>query len=197
MEGNEPGWRGRRADHWMIQAGLRYEDGREEDDSDDPEGLGDADDEWMVMSEVRRGFGPDWRNWLAARVMAGGGDLGAIGVVAGGHRFCGSPDGDGIELIPFAAFATSDFINRDFGVTRSQSENSGFPATDLDGGFRSVGISAIGRWSGGRRWQVGIEAGCGRYSEDISDSPIARDDYEAEAGFTVLYRFGSAVRPGG
>jgi outer membrane scaffolding protein for murein synthesis (MipA/OmpV family) len=68
------------------------------------------------------------------------------------------------------------------------------PVTDLDGGFRSVGISAIGRWSMGRRWQFGFEAGYERYSDDISDSPIAQEDYEAEAGVNVLYRFGSAIR---
>ena len=66
--------------------------------------------------------------------------------------------------------------------------------TDLDGGFRSVGISAVGRWSIRDRWQLTAEAGCERYSDDISDSPIAQDNYEAEAGLGLTYRFGSAVR---
>lgn len=193
LEGNELGWRGLRAERWLLQTGLRFEGGRDEDDADELEGLGDTDDELMAMGELRRGFGPAWRNWLAARLMAGDGDIGAIGIVAAGHRFGSRPGGDGVEVFAFTTFATADFINRDFGVTRSQSENSGLPETDLDGGFRSVGVTIVGRWSIGPRWQATVEAGFERYSDDIADSPIAQDDYEAEAGVTLTWRFGSAV----
>ncbi|MGD9258459.1 MAG: MipA/OmpV family protein, partial [Gammaproteobacteria bacterium] len=143
---------------------------------------------------IRRGFGIDWKQWVAGRLMAGDGDIGAIGILAAGHRFGQRSDGDGIEVFVFSTFATSDFINRDFGVTAEQSQNSGLPVTDLDGGFRSVGISAIGRWSIRERWQLTVEAGYERYSDDISDSPIAQASYEAEAGLGLTYRFGSAVR---
>jgi outer membrane scaffolding protein for murein synthesis (MipA/OmpV family) len=193
LEGNELGWRGLRAQRWLLQTGLRFEGGRDEDDADELEGLGDTDDELMAMGELRRGFGPDWRNWLAARLMAGDGDIGAIGILAAGHRFVGDRRGDGIEVFAFTTFATSDFINRDFGVTASQSENSGLEETDLDGGFRSVGVTAIGRWSFRERWQLGVEAGFERYSNDIADSPIAQDDYEVEVGVSLTWRFGSAV----
>jgi outer membrane scaffolding protein for murein synthesis (MipA/OmpV family) len=78
-------------------------------------------------------------------------------------------------------------------VTASQSENSGLEETDLEGGFRSVGVTAIGRWSFRERWQLGVEAGFERYSNDIADSPIAQDDYEVEVGVSLTWRFGSAV----
>ena len=194
LEGNELGWRTLRAEHWLVQTGLRYEGGRDEDDADELEGLGDTDDELMAMAEIRRGFGSDWKQWVAGRLMAGDGDIGAIGILAAGHRFGQRSDGDGIEVFVFSTFATSDFINRDFGVTAEQSQNSGLPVTDLDGGFRSVGISAIGRWTIRERWQLTAEAGYERYSDDISDSPIAQASYEAEAGLGLTYRFGSAVR---
>ncbi len=193
LEGNELGWRGLRDGRWLLQTGLRFEGGRDEDDADELEGLGDTDDELMAMGELRRGFGPAWRNWLAARLMAGDSDIGALGILAAGHRFDGEARGDGIEVFAFTTFATSDFINRDFGVSAEQSENSGLAETDLDGGFRSVGVTAVGRWSLGERWQLAVEAGFERYSNDIADSPIAQDDYEVEAGITLAWRFGSAV----
>jgi outer membrane scaffolding protein for murein synthesis (MipA/OmpV family) len=193
LEGNELGWRTRPADAWLFQTGLRFEGGRDEDDADELEGMGDTDDELMGMVEIRRSFGRDWKNWLAARAMAGDGDIGAIGILAAGHRFDGVSLGDGLEVFAFATAATADFINRDFGVTPGQSEASGYPVTDLDGGFRSIGVTAVGRWNVGTRWQVTAQAGYERYSDDISDSPIARDDDEVEVGVALTWRFGSAV----
>ena len=193
LEGNELGWRSLRAGRWLIQAGLRYEEGRDEDDADELEGLGDTDDELMAMAELRRGFGDAWKNWLAGRVMAGDGDIGAIGILAAGHRFDAAWLGDGLDVFAFTTLATADFINRDFGVTPGQSATSGYPVTDLDGGFRSVGVSAVARWHLGPRWQLSAQAGYERYSDDISDSPIARDDYELELGMTLVWRFGPGV----
>jgi outer membrane scaffolding protein for murein synthesis (MipA/OmpV family) len=190
LEANELGWRSLQGDRWMIQTGLRYEEGRDEDDADELEGLGDTDDELMAMGEIRRSFGPSWKNWAAARAMAGDSDIGAIGILAAGHRLDAPFLGDGLDVFAFTTFATADFINRDFGVTASQSASSGLPVTDLDGGFRSVGVSAIARWQPGARWQVTAEAGYERYSDDIADSPIARDDYEIEVGVGVTWRFG-------
>ena len=38
----------------------------------------------------------DWKQWVAGRLMAGDGDIGAIGILAAGHRFGRRSDGDGI-----------------------------------------------------------------------------------------------------
>ena len=188
LEGPELGWRSRVRDVWLVQAGLRLEGDREESEAPELAGLGDTDEELMAMIEVRRGLGSSWRNWLGARVMAGGSDIGTLGVLAAGHHF-GEDDGQGIEVLGFTTFGSADFINRDFGVTPQQSVTSGLPATDIDGGYRSVGISAIGRWFWRERWQLRAEVGYEKYDGDIADSPIARDDYEAEVGLSALYRF--------
>lgn len=191
VEGQEVGWRRAYDSLWMLQAGLRFEGGREESDAPALAGLGDVDDELMGMAEVRRALGRSWKNWAAARVMAGGSDIGTLGILAAGHTFAGSRPGMGIDVFAFATFASSAFINRDFGVTPEQSANTGLPVTDLDGGYRSVGIQAVGRWRFGtrERWQLQAEAGYERYNSDIADSPIAIDDYEAEVGLSLLYRF--------
>ena len=189
LEGQELGWRGRVDDLWLVQAGLRFEGGREESESPALAGLGDVDDELVGMVEVRRALGGNWSNWAAGRLMAGGSDIGLLGVAAVGHTFAAGDPGMGVDLFAFVTFASSEFVNRDFGITAQQSENSGLPETSLDGGYRSVGVQAVGRWRFGERWQLQFEAGYEKYNSDISDSPIALDDYEAEVGVNLLYRF--------
>ena len=141
------------------------------------------------MLELRRGLGSSWSNWAAARLMAGGSDIGVLGVFALGHTFAAERAGTGIDLFAFVTLSSSEFVNRDFGITEEQSQSSGLAATLLDGGYRSAGIQAIGRWRFGDRWQLQAEAGYEKYNSDIGDSPIALDDYEAEIGVALLYRF--------
>ncbi len=189
LEGAELGWRARVRQQWLVQAGLRLEGGREEDEGPELAGLGDTDDELTAMLEVRRGFGDDWSNWLAARLMAGGNDIGTLGVLAAGHTFGANAGGTGLDVFAFATFGTADFLNRDFGVNAEQSAGSGLSLTELDGGYRSIGVTAVGRWAFRDNWQVQFEAGYERYNSDIAASPITLDDYEAEVGLSVLYLF--------
>ena len=189
LEGQELGWRSRIDDRWLVQAGLRFEGGREASEAPELEGLGDVDDELVGMVEVRRALGRDWSNWAAARLMAGGSDIGVLGVGAVGHTFAATTQGGGLDVFAFVTFGSSAFVERDFGISAEQSASSGLPETSLDGGYRSVGIQAVGRWTFGERWQVQAEAGYERYNSDIADSPIALDDFEAEVGAHLLYRF--------
>lgn len=189
LEGFEAGWRARVAQDWLVQVNARWEGGREADDSDDGnlDGLEETDDVLVGVVEVRRGLGDDWRGWIGGRVMAGGSDFGTLGVLAGGYRFGQASDGTGSEAFVFTTFGDGDFLERDFGVTPAESAASGLPATDLDGGFRSVGLNLVHRRDLGRNWQLVGTAGVELYSSDVRKSPIAREDYEAELGLTLLF----------
>ncbi|MDY6990070.1 MAG: MipA/OmpV family protein [Thermodesulfobacteriota bacterium] len=190
-EGMELGWRSRMADLWLLQVAARYESGREADDSDDGrlDGLDDQDDELVGVVEIRWSPDSEWRNWLAGRIMAGRSDIGVLGVLAAGHRFGSESDGTGTEVFVFSTFADSDFINRDFGVTAHESFASGLAQTDMDGGYRSTGITLIDRRYLSDHIHIISEAGIELYSSDIQDSPIAREDYEMEVGLSVVYHF--------
>jgi outer membrane scaffolding protein for murein synthesis (MipA/OmpV family) len=194
-EGYELGWRGRFFDDLFVQAGGRYESGREADDSDQGrlDGLEDRDDHFVGFGEFRYGLW-DWRAWLGGRVMAGQSDFGVLGVVAGGYRFGDSRDGTGTELFVYSTFGTSAFLNKDFGVTAGESITSGLEPTSLDGGYRSTGVTLIHRSNLTPRYRFGqlqllISAGVEFYADDIQDSPIARKDYEAERGVAFLWVF--------
>lgn len=190
-EGIELGWRGRVADQWLLQGGARYESGLEPDDSDDGrlDGIGERDSHVVGFFEARRGFGEDWRHWIGGRLMGGPSDFGWLGVLAGGHRFGDRLDGTGTEVFAFATFGTSDFINKDFGVTAADSEASGLPETDLDGGYRSVGFTLIDRRYLAEHLQLITQLGAELYSSDIQDSPIAREDFEYEVGVSLVWHF--------
>lgn len=190
-EGIELGWRGRLAERWLVQLAGRYEMGRESDDSDRGrlDGLEDQDDELVGVAEVRWAFSDTWRNWIGVRLMGGNSDFGWLGVLAAGHRFGSQVDGTGTEAFVFGTFGNSDFINRDFGVTAAESVTSGLPETDLDGGYRSVGLTLIDRRYLIDHLQIISQAGIELYSSDIQDSPIARQDYEVELSLSVVYHF--------
>ncbi len=190
-EGIELGWRGRRADDWLLQGGIRYESGLEADDSDDGrlDGLPDRDSHTVGFFEARRAIGANWRNWIGGRVMGGDSDFGWLGVIAAGHRFGARRDGSGTELFAFVTVGNDEFINKDFGISASDSAASGLEAIDLDGGYRSSGITLIHRRDLGDSLHLLGQAGVELYSDDIRDSAIAREDFEAETGISLIWVF--------
>jgi outer membrane protein len=191
-EGFELGWRGRLADVWLVQAGVRNEGGLEPDDSSDGnlDGIKPRDSHVVGFLEVRRGIGNDWRNWVAARVMGGPSDFGVLGVIAAGHRFGQQIDGTGTEIYGFLTFGTDKFINKDFGVTAADAASSGLRQTALSGGYRSTGIQLVHRRHVTERLHAIGQIGVERYSSEIGKSPIARKDYEFEVSLALVWRFG-------
>jgi outer membrane scaffolding protein for murein synthesis (MipA/OmpV family) len=61
--------------------------------------------------------------------------------------------------------------------------------TDLDGGWRSVGLNLIDRRYLTKHIQIIAQGGVELYSSDIQESPIAREDYEIELGISAVYQF--------
>ena len=190
-EGMELGWRGRLADVWLVQAGIRNEGGLEPDDSEDGnlDGILPRDSHVVGFLEVRRAVGDDWRNWVAARLMGGPSDFGVLGVLAAGRRFGDQLDGTGTELYGFMTFGTDKFINKDFGVTAADAVGSGLPVTTLSGGYRSTGVQLVHRRHLTRKLHAIAQAGVEFYSSDIGDSPIARSDTEFELSLALVWRF--------
>ncbi|MDC8832483.1 MipA/OmpV family protein [Alteromonas gilva] len=183
------GWRGRYDDKWLLEALLGFEEGREEDDSDDGhlDGLGEQDEGFELVLQGRRAFTADWRYWLVGRIVTGGdGNLGLFGV---GRRFGEQNDGTGHEVNLVAVFHDSEYANKGFGINATQSAASGLAATTLSGGLRSVGIDYSFRRYINANWQVYGEALFEYYSSEVRDSPIARSDYETEVGLGVIYVF--------
>lgn len=187
--GESLGWRGLRANTWLLEAAVGFDEGRKESDSDDGRlnGLGDTDEKVELVLQARYALAADWRYWLVGRVVTGrNGQLGLFGV---GRRFGERLDGSGSELNAVAVFHSSKFANKDFGITAQQSAASGLAQTRMSGGLRSFGLNYVYRHDINRNWQIFGEALYERFSGDVRDSPIARSSYEAEVGIGFLYRF--------
>jgi MipA family protein len=187
--GETLGWRGLRANTWLLEAAVGFDEGRKESDSKDGRltGLGDSDESANLVLQARRALDADWRYWLVGRVVTGrGGNLGLFGI---GRRFGDKLDGSGSEISVVAVFHDSKFANKDFGINAQQSIASGLNQTKLSGGFRSIGLNYVYRHNIDNNWQIFGEAVYERFSSDIKASPIARSSYEAEVGVGFLYRF--------
>ena len=190
-EGVELGWRGLVSTDWLVQAGVRYESGLEADDSDDGnlDGLPDRDSHVVGFLEGRYQLNGNWRNWIGGRIMGGDSDFGWLGVIAAGHRFGSATDGTGTEVFVFSTFGNADFINKDFGISAADSAASGLTEIDLDGGYRSTGITLVHRRDLTENLHLIGQVGVELYSSDIQDSDIAREDFEGEIGLSAVWVF--------
>jgi outer membrane protein len=190
-EGTKLGVRGLATKRLLVEGGARYEAGLDPDDSDDGrlDGIETRDSHIVGFLEARYALDENWRNWLGALTLAGESDFGVLGVLAAGHRFGDSTDGSGPEVYAFSTFGNGHFINKDFGVPRSDALTSGLEETDLSGGYRSTGIQGIYRHIFNEDFQLIASSGIEFYSGAINDSPIARQDFEIEASLTALYTF--------
>jgi outer membrane protein len=190
-EGTELGWRGRLAEQWLLQAGVRDEAGLEPEDSRDGylDGLAERDSHVVGFLEVRRGLGSDWRNWVGARLMGGPSAFGTLGVLAAGHRFGTQTDGSGTEVYGFVTFGDDAFLDKDFGITPMDARSSGLPSYRLDGGYRSTGLQLVHRRDLSSRIHAIAQAGVERYSGAIADSPIARKAFEFELSLALVWKF--------
>jgi outer membrane scaffolding protein for murein synthesis (MipA/OmpV family) len=187
--GEALGWRGLRSDTWLFEATVSFDEGREESDSDDGRlnGLGSTGEGTEFVLQARRAFDEDWRYWLDGRVVTG--DNGLLGIFGAGRRFGEKSDGTGSELSIVAVLNDSERANRDFGIDAGQSAASGLAATNLSGGFRSIGLNYTYRNYINENWQIFGEVLYEHFGSDIRRSPIARSNYEAEAGIGFLYVF--------
>ncbi|WP_232365147.1 MipA/OmpV family protein [Salinimonas marina] len=187
--GEALGWRGLRSANWLFDAALAFDEGREESDSDEAHlnGLGDAEEGFEVVLQVRRAFNDDWRYWLDARIITGeDGNLGLFGM---GYRFGKQRNGTGSEIAIAVVFHDSDYANHDFGIDAAQAAASGLVEIQLSGGFRSVGFNYNYRNYINQNWQFFGEIVYEHYGSEIQDSPIARKNYEAEVGVGFIYVF--------
>ena len=187
--GEAIGWRTLVKDSWLFQASLGYEEGREESDSEDGrlDGLGESSSGGVVLLEVRHALGEDWRYFLDGRILAG--EIGTLGIFGAGTCLGCQPNGTGWEIGAVATFHDGELANRDFGVNVQQSIDSGLPETDVDSGYRSLGVNVNYRHYLNENWQIFGEALYERYGSDVTDSPIARNKYEAEIGIGLIYVF--------
>lgn len=187
--GEAIGWRGLVTESLLLQASIGYEEGREEGDSEEGwlNGLGESSSGGEVLLQMRYDLSEDWRYYLDGRIATGA--IGNLGIFGVGTCLGCKPNGTGWEIGAVVTFHDDELANRDFGVTPQQASDSGIAPTELDTGYRSFGVDVNYRYYFNDSWQLFGEALYERFGSDVSKSPIARNNYEAEIGVGVIYVF--------
>lgn len=187
--GETLGWRGLRAQRWLLEAAVGFDEGRQEKDSKKGrlKGLGDTAEGSVVVLQSRYALDANWRYWLLGRVVSG--RSGNLGLFGAGRRFGERSDGTGSEVNVVAVYHDGKVARRDFGISAQQSLASGLNPTPMGGGLRSFGVNYAYRYNIDKHWQIFGEALYERFSRKVQTSPIARSSFEGEVGVGLLYRF--------
>lgn len=172
----------------LVSTGITYEFGREEDDSDDLDGMGDIDDSISATLDVRGLLGPLMVYATGYRDMSGA-DLGTRGEV--GLELSVEPVEQVLEFALGLSFAYADDEATDtvFGVDALQSARSGYDRFDPDAGFYQMELGLEAEYFFTRNWSIGVEVEYTRLLGDAADSPLTRDRNGYELSIGPRYTF--------
>jgi outer membrane scaffolding protein for murein synthesis (MipA/OmpV family) len=169
---------------------LSWTSGRDEDDNDTLDGLGDVDSSTELGGFISYRIKP-WRFKLEARQDVNSGHEGALVEVSAGTTLPFQ------KPLVFAALGTTwasdDYMESFFGIDSKQSADSGHKKYKAESGIKDVNISLTAGYPITNRWRLGGKIEYKRLVGDAADSPITDDENQFLAGFGLSYHFGSKV----
>ena len=176
-----------RSEHLRLGARLGYNGGRDEDDDDALDGLGDVDAavEAGIFGALSYGavsLSADLRQDIAD------GHEGLLGRAALTYRAALGEDLAG-TLGPSVTWADDAYMESFFGVDADQSAASGLPRFDAGSGIKSYALAGSLRYALTTDWAVTAIARYARLAGDAADSPIVQDEDQFFSGVTIAYRF--------
>ena len=172
-----------------LRFGLaaNYRFGRDENDSDNLEGLGDVDGGMTANAFVKWELG-DWEleSKVSKQVMSANTGY-EVGVEAG-YTF--RPNRK-LFLKPSAGvtWVDGEYMGSFFGVNAEQSANSGLPEYDPDAGIQSVDAGILAIYLMNKRWSVQSFVNYSRLVGDAEDSPIVEEENQFTAAVGIAYTF--------
>jgi outer membrane protein len=168
---------------------IGYRFGRDEDDADRLEGLGDVDGGLIVGGYAGYRFGVVMP-YVSYHHQVTGDDTGGIARLGIETRL---PVGDRFDVVAVAGttWADGDYMQSYFGVTQTQNANSAanLSVYDIDSGFKDVFLGVAASVPLGDRWSLKL---AGRYAHllgDAADSPIVEAESQWSGGVGLTYRF--------
>lgn len=175
-----------RHDGFALAAKVGYEGGRDEDDADRLDGLGDIDFAATVGAKASY-------NWNGFEIYASidqtiNGSESLIGTFGAEYQAPVTERlilGAGVE----AVVANDKHMESYFGVTAAQSARSGLSEYKAEAGLKRVNVSASAIYMMSENWLVRGEAGLGILTGDAADSPITEEKLQPSASLFVGYKF--------
>jgi outer membrane scaffolding protein for murein synthesis (MipA/OmpV family) len=167
---------------------LSWTSGRDEDDHDKLEGLGDVDGSLEAGGFVSYRNNP-FRFRMEARQDIGSGHEGALVALSAGTTLPLK------QPLVFAALGTTwasdDYMESFFGINAKQSMDSGLKTHKAEAGIKDVSASLTAGYSITDRWRLGCKLEYKRLLGDAADSPIVVDKDQFLVGFSFSYHIGS------
>ena len=175
----------RPGDKLQIGPLLRYQFGRDQDDSTDLLGMGDIDGGVEAGGFVTYGIGPFSAGLTIFQDVSGSHD-GLTARVSAGHRL---PLGPKFTLRSeiSTTWADSDYTETFFGVTAAQSARSGMRQYRPGSGVKDAGLTLDLDYKLTDNWGVTGRLGYKRLLGDSADSPLVKDRGAANQFSTGLF----------
>lgn len=175
-----------RHDGFALAAKVGYEGGRDDDDADRLEGLGDIDFAATVGAKASY-------NWNGFEIYASvdqtiNGSESLIGTFGAEYQAPVTERlilGAGVE----AVVANDKHMESYFGVTAAQSARSGLSEYKAEAGLKRVNVSASAIYMLSENWLVRGEASLGILTGDAADSPITEEKLQPSTSLFVGYKF--------
>ena len=171
---------------FALAAKVGYEVGRDEDDADRLDGLGDIDFAATVGAKASY----TWKGFeiYAELDQTIDGSESLIGTV--GAEFQAPVTerlilGAGVE----AVFANDKHMEAYFGVNAAQSARSGLREYEAEAGLKRVNVSASATYMLTENWLIRGEAGIGFLTGDAADSPVVEEELQPSTSLFVGYKF--------
>lgn len=172
-------------DNLSFRLSAHYDGGRDEDDSDDLEGMGDIDGGILLGGTMAYQLGMvELYGTLEQTIGEGDGLQAVAGAVVTQRR--------GAFLLSAGASATwanGEYMNTYFGVTPAQSERSGLARHDAGAGLKRVDAEVFATYLMTEHWALRSQLGLGYLVGDAGDSPIVQDRLQPNAMMILAYRF--------
>jgi outer membrane scaffolding protein for murein synthesis (MipA/OmpV family) len=172
----------------LIGAGIAYEDGRDEKDSEYLRGLGDIGRSFHATATARALLGPLVAYGVGYQDISGQ-DLGARAEF--GIEFEVEPIDDifSIAIATELRFADSTAMQTVFGINDQQAAGSGYNTYSPSGGFYQVGVGIEASYYFTEHWSIEFGTDYNYLMGDAASSPIVRQKGAFSAEFGIGYTF--------
>jgi MipA family protein len=171
---------------FSLSGKIGYEMGRDEDDADRLNGLGDIDSAATVGARAAYTWsGVELYAELDQTIDGSESLIGAFGLEYSAPITDRLILGAGAEAI----VANESHMQAYFGVNAAQSANSGLPEYDAEAGLKRVNIKATATYLLTQNWLMRGEVGLGILTGDAADSPVVEEKLQPTASVFVGYKF--------
>jgi outer membrane protein len=168
-----------------------YNFGRDDDDADLIEGIGDVDDGLVLGAFAGYSFQPFFVDIAYTSQVTGEDDAGyQVKFAAGVEQAL--TERIGLTTTLSTAYASEDYMDTYFSISPAQAASSveNLPAFEAADGFKNVGIDVALDYRFTERATFTASAGYSRLIGDAADSPVTASEDQFRGGIGLTYTFG-------